>query len=209
VLAEILGKPRDHVADILGQPTELGPDYRRYRFGEVKFLITYREDLALDIIANSDDVPVSRIKEWLGLSGSTVDINGRRFAILETPPLLCIVDTTFPKRRIDIKRVLGKRRASVGQILGKPETELAGSDVFRPWSPDDRIAVNVQYDQQDRMVLVAVMFEDGLLLPGIEGVRSAAPQLKWLGLPVAEEVTVAGERYGVTVKAGWIELTKR
>lgn len=207
-LANILVKLPDQVVVALGEPIELGPDYRRYQVGEVKFLITYRDNLALDIIASSDSISSSRIKDWLGLSATTIDLNGRRFIVLDTPPLLCIVDTTPPKRRIDIKRVLGKRPSGVRQVLGRPETELEDNDIFKPWNPDDRIAISVHYDEQKRATLVTVMFEDGLLPPGVEGVHASASQLKWLGLPVADEVLVTGERYLVTVKAGWIELSK-
>jgi len=211
-LTTVLGRSASQVATVLGPTvaTDIAPDpdERNYRVGAMRFLVTYRDDLALDVIVGAEGMTPSAIKQRLGLSGAAINANGRRFAITEGSQTLSISDTTLPKHRIDIKRILGKRAAGVRQILGKPENELLGSDVFHPWAPDDRIGVIVNYDDTSRATWVEVAFDDGPLPPGGDGPSSYAAQLAWLGLPVATEITVEGERYSLSVSGGAIELKK-
>lgn len=210
-LAAALGKPANQVAAVLGSSvaTEFGPDVRSYQLGSMKFLVTYREHLALDIIIGNDGMTPSAIRQWLGLSGTVLDVNGRRFAITDGSRAVSISDTALPKHRVDIKQILGKRAAAVRQVLGKAENEVVGFDVFKPWAPDDRIGVTAYYDPDGRATSVDVGFDDGPLPPGGNGLASYATQLQWLGLPVADEVRVGGERYSVTISGGSIELKKR
>lgn len=70
------------------------------------------------------------VKQWLGLSGAMLNANSRRFVITEGVKTLAISDTTLPKQRIDIKRILGKRAPAVRKVLSKPAEEIVGSDVF-------------------------------------------------------------------------------
>ena len=215
-LAAVLGRPLAQVEAALGpavaDPQPIGEDTRRYRVGSFELLVTYRDRQALDVVvggAGGRTASASEIRRWLGLSGATLSAGGHRFAIVEAEQIVAIHDTALPNRRIDIKRALGKRRAAVRGLLGLPETELVDTDVFKPWAPDDRIAVLVHYSVEDRAAWVQVSFDDGPLPAGRPSLSECSAQLAWLGLPVDEDIVVAGKHYALTVTGGSIELRER
>jgi hypothetical protein len=209
-LASILNQPAKLVRAELGIPAvddDDDPSTFSYRLGPVAFLVTYRKGRARDFILEGDGHSAADLAEWLGVDGDTLETNGARFHVRTTGETLSFLDTSLPMKRVDIRKAMGLRSPQLRRLLGKPETEAEGMDVFKPWYPDDRIGIVVNYDDDGVASWIDIGFNDGVSpANGRQELSSYAEQLAWLGLPLNGGFQARGTDYQVIVSGGNISV---